>query len=382
MNRVASYSGRDFASGKGLTVHVRGGVIEEVTGCEPEGLPLLSPGLVDLQVNGFAGFDLNEGDLTPEVVEALSQALARVGVAAYLPTLITASEAALCQRLSAIRLAHQSLPFSKAMIAGVHVEGPSISAKDGPRGAHPLAHVRPPCLEEFTRWQEAAQGLVRMVTLAPETPGAAAYIRALTAEGICVALGHCDATEEEIALAVAAGASLSTHLGNGIAATLPRHPNAIWAQLSEDRLMASLILDGHHLSRSTARAMLRAKGVGRTVLVSDSVTFAGMPPGRYSSPIGGDVEVSSDGKVSIAGTAYLAGSGSCLLDIVCRYQAFTGFPTAEALTMAVSNPARVIGKTPALVPGAPATFLLLDASRAEAPARPVEILHNGASMLS
>lgn len=361
---------------------MRGGVIEKITDCAAEGLPLLSPGFVDLQVNGFAGHDLNDGQLTPETVEALSKALAAVGVAAYLPTLITASETELCQRLSAIRTAQQTMPFSQGMIAGIHVEGPSISPKDGPRGAHPLAHVRPPSIEEFNRWQQAAGGLVRMVTLAPEAVGACHYIQALSAKGMCVALGHCDATETDIERSAAAGACLSTHLGNGIAATLPRHPNAIWSQLSDDRLAASLILDGHHLPRTTARAMVRAKGIERTILVSDSVKFAGMAAGRYTSPIGGEVDVGEDGRVSIAGTAYLAGSGSCLLDIICRYQSFTGFPTAEALTMATTNPARMIGRNAALAPGAPATFLLLDTTDADTAVRPVEILHNGASVLS
>lgn len=382
MKPLAIYSGRDFQSGAGKTVHVRAGVIEKVTACADEGLPLLAPGFVDLQVNGFAGHDLNDGVLTAESVEALSQSLAEVGVAAYLPTLITASEAELCQRLSAIREARQSLPFSQGMIAGVHVEGPSISPEDGPRGAHQRAHVRPPSIEEFGRWQEAGGGLVRLVTLAPEVDGAETYIRALTAKGIRVALGHCDATEDDIARSADAGACLSTHLGNGIAATLPRHPNAIWSQLSDDRLAASLILDGHHLPRATARAMIRAKGVDRTILVSDSVKFAGMEPGRYSSPIGGAVELGQDGKVSIAGTTYLAGSGACLMEIVCRYQAFTGFPASEALIMATINPSRMIGRDAALVPGALANFMLLDTSDAETALRPVEVIYNGASVLS
>ncbi|MDD9744933.1 MAG: amidohydrolase family protein [Marinovum algicola] len=382
MTSVATFSGRDVLSGEGKTLHLRDGRIAAVTRCDEADLPLLSPGFVDLQVNGFGGHDLNDGRLTPEAVEALCKALVKVGVAAFLPTLITASEAALCQRLSAIRRAQETLPLAGKMIAGIHVEGPSISPKDGPRGAHPLAHVRPPATEEFARWQDAAGGLVRMVTLAPETAGATTYIKALADRGICVALGHCDATEEDIARAVAAGARMSTHLGNGIAATLPRHPNAIWAQLSDDRLTASLILDGHHLSRATARAMIRAKGDERVVLVSDSVKFAGMAPGRYQSPIGGDVEVSDCGQVAIAGTEYLAGSGACLLDIVCGYQAFTGFPATDALRMATVNPARMIGRDLALSPGAPANFLLFQGAAADGRLLPAEIVFDGVSVRS
>jgi N-acetylglucosamine-6-phosphate deacetylase len=375
-----TYSGRDFRSGAGRTLHVAEGRIRAVTDCDGSGLPLLVPGFVDLQVNGFRGHDLNEGSLTVETVEALCEALAKVGVAAFLPTLITASEAELCQRLGALRAAAQSQPLARRMIAGIHVEGPSISAEDGPRGAHPAAHVRPPCLEEFARWQEACGDRVRLVTLAPETPGAAPYIRALAAQGVRVALGHSAAGADEIAEAAEAGACLSTHLGNGIAATLPRHPNALWEQLSDDRLSASLILDRHHLPRATARAMIRAKGVDRVVLVSDSVKAAGMAPGRYTAAVGGAVEVDATGRVSVAGTPYLAGSGACLLDIVCDYEPFTGFPAREALQMATVNPARLIGRDISLGPGAAADFLLMDDRAADGALRPLAAVHGGASV--
>src|SRR5699024_3206830 len=145
-------------------------------------------------------------------------------------------------------------------VPGVHIEGPSISPADGPRGAHPVEHVRPPDLAEFERWQAAGDGLVKLVTLAPEHAGAPGYIRTLAARGVIVALGHSAATPDEVHAAVDAGARLSTHLGNGVAAVLPRHPNLIWTQLADDRLYASFIADGHHLSADTFRAMLRAKG--------------------------------------------------------------------------------------------------------------------------
>lgn len=381
MSRVATYSGIDPFSGSGRTLHVGDGVIQSVEPIGRSGLPVLSPGLVDLQVNGYAGHDLNDRVLEPEAVEALSEALCQVGVAAYLPTLITASERDLCQRMAAIRTAQQGLPLSKQMIAGIHVEGPSISAKDGPRGAHPAAHIRPPVLDEFDRWQDAAGGLVRMVTLAPEVEGAINYIREVSGRGVIVALGHSDADEDHITKAAEAGARLSTHLGNGIASTMPRHPNAIWAQLGEDRLCASLILDGHHLPRSTARAMIRAKGVGRVCLVSDSVTFAGMAAGRYSSPIGGDVEVSEDGRVSIAGTPYLAGSGSSLLDILQGFTGFVGLPFLDGVTMATRNPARLLNRPSDLNPGDRADFILFDLDAETGRARARDIVFGGKSVL-
>jgi N-acetylglucosamine-6-phosphate deacetylase len=376
-----TYAGVDPITGNGRILHVSEGFIQSETDCAAEGLPILSPGLVDLQVNGFRGYDLNSGMLTASDVEALSDELCRVGVAAYLPTLITASEKSLCQGLAAIKEAKQLLPRSKSMIAGIHVEGPSISLKPGPLGAHPAEHVRLPSVDEFERWQEAAEGLVSMITIAPEVDGASEYIRHVSGQGVCVSLGHCDANEEDILRAVDAGATLSTHLGNGIDSMMPRHPNAIWAQLAEDRLSASLILDGHHLPRSTARSMIRAKGVGRAILVSDSVQFAGMAAGRYSSPIGGDVDVSEDGRVSMAGTPYLAGSGSSLLDIVAGFPRFVGMPFTDGLTMATRNPAAVLGRSAALCVGERADFILFDLNDDVGIASVRDIIFDGASVL-
>ena len=358
-------------------MHISEGVIQSSEACAAEGLPILSPGLIDLQVNGYKGHDLNEGVLEPAEVEALSAALCGAGVAAYLPTLITASADDLCQRLSAIREACDTLPYARQMIAGVHVEGPSLSGKDGPRGAHPVEHIRPPSLQEFERWQDAAGGRLCMITIAPEVDGAITYIGEVAARGVIVALGHSDADEAHITQAVEAGARLSTHLGNGIAATLPRHPNAIWAQLAEDRLSASLILDGHHLPRSTARAMLRAEGAERVVLVSDSVKFAGMPAGRYASPVGGEVDVTEDGRVSMAGTPYLAGSGASLLGILGRFTRYTGLPFSEGVTMATVNPARLLNRPVGLNAGDRADFILFDFDPEAGTAKEREIVFGG-----
>lgn len=381
MNSRVHYSGVDALSGKARTLFVEGGLIQAEEICSEQGLPVLAPGLVDLQVNGYNGYDLNSGILDANTVEALSDVLCRVGVATYLPTLITASEEDLCQRLSAISNAHQSQSRSKRMIGGIHVEGPSISPTDGPRGAHPVEHVRPPSFDEFMRWQDAADGLICMITLAPETEGSINYIRQLSQQGVCVALGHSDATEDDINRAVDAGATMSTHLGNGIASTMPRHPNAIWGQLADDRLSVSLILDGHHLPRSTARSMIRAKGVDQVCLISDSVKFAGMPAGRYSSPIGGEVDVSVDGRVSVAGTPYLAGSGSCLLNVVENFTQFVGLPFLDGLTMATRNPARMLGLPVGLLPGERANFILFDPDQRTGRVCVRDIIFDGVSVL-
>lgn len=381
MRQPTTYAGVDPITGKGRVLHVDGGVIQSDEACAAQGLPVLSPGLVDLQINGYRGHDLNGAMLAANEVEALSDELCTVGVAAYLPTLITASKKRLCQKLSAIKKAQQTLQRSKSMVIGIHVEGPYISLKKGPLGAHPAQHVRRPSIDEFEQWQEAAEGLVSMITIAPEVDGAIDYIRHVSRQGVCVSLGHCDASEEDIVRAVDAGATMSTHLGNGIDSMMPRHPNAIWAQLAEDRLSASLILDGHHLPSSTARSMIRAKGVDRAILVSDSVQFAGMAAGRYSSNIGGEVDVSEEGRVSMAGTPYLAGSGTSLLDVVTSFTRFVGMPFLDGLTMATRNPAALLGRCASLGVGERADFILFDLNHEVGTAKVRDIIFDGISVL-
>lgn len=320
--------------------------------------PFLSAGFVDLQVNGYAGHDLNAGVPSRETLEQLARHLLRAGVTCFAPTLITASEQSLCEALSGIAAAKRESPLLDQMIGLVHVEGPSLDPADGPRGAHPLEHVRAPTIDEFARWQSAAEGMIRLVTLSPHYAEASAYIAALTAQGVLVSIGHTGATPEQIAAAVDAGASLSTHLGNGATSMLQRHPNFIWAQLSDDRLTASFIADGHHLPAATLKAMLRAKTLENSILVSDAAALGGQPPGRYRSAIGGEVDVSADGRLSVAGTPYLAGAGH-LLDRNIAYAIEAGeISLAQALNLATRNPGRFVGGRGVLAPGQRADITL------------------------
>src|SRR5260370_4699079 len=193
-----------------------------------------------------------------------------------------------------------------AAMDGFHVEGPQISAEEGPRGAHPKRWVRPPDFDEFRRWQDATDGRIRLVTLAPEWPGAPRYIEAVVAENVVVSIGHTVAEARHIADAVSAGATMSTHLGNGAHGVMRRHPNYIWEQLAEDRLRASFIVDGIHLPTSFLKVGLRAKGVDRSVLVTDASSPAGCPPGRYR--LGEqDVDLTPDNRGVLAGQERLAG---------------------------------------------------------------------------
>ena len=301
------------------------------------------PGLIDLQVNGYAGHDVNADDVDVETLADLTHALWAQGVTTYLPTVITASEEKITHVLAVIAAARRSDPLLAHSIAGIHVEGPSLAADDGPRGAHDARCLRDPDIAELERWQRAADGLVRVVTLAPERAGAAEYIAAATARGVRISLGHCTPAPEQVRSAVEAGATLSTHLGNGTHAQLPRHPNHLWSQLAEDRLTAMLIADGHHLPAETLTVMIRAKTPGRCVLTSDSAALAGSAPGLYSTPVGGSVEVRDDGSLRLPGMDLLAGSGSSLRD--CLDWALQHRPVApeDLLSRATITPARRLG---------------------------------------
>ncbi len=294
------------------------------------------PGLVDLQVNGFAGIDFTDPALTQDgLIEAIA-AIEKTGVTRFLPTIITSSleTFAACAR-AVVRTKH-------APVAGIHMEGPYISPEDGPRGAHLRALVRGADVDDFRRRQDAADGRIVMVTLAPEAPGVLPLIEHLVASKVRVAIGHTGATGAQIADAVKAGATLSTHLGNGCANMLPRHPNVIWEQLGEDRLLASVIVDGHHLPPATVKSMIRAKTPARTILVTDATGAAGMPPGRYT--LGGqEVELSPTGRVATPGAPNLAGSALRLDAAIGNTVRFTGLPLEDVVPMASTRPAEYIG---------------------------------------
>ena len=296
------------------------------------------PGLFDLQVNGFGGIDFNASDLTSDRVSEAIDRMRRTGVTRCLPTLITSSFGQFAGSARAISgTAH-------AAIAGIHMEGPYISPEDGPRGAHPREHVAPASIDDFKKRQEAADGRIVLVTLAPEVTGADGLIEHLLATGIRVALGHTAATPQQIERAIAAGATLATHLGNGCAQMLPRHPNVIWELLAADTLFASLIVDGHHLPASTVKALVRAKGVDKTMLVTDATAAAGCSPGTYT--MGGvTCALGLDGRVSLPGTPYLAGSALTLDRAIANTVRFTGLPIDVVIPMASTIPANYLGRS-------------------------------------
>jgi len=354
---MQSIQGRNPANGENIEVIVDDGFIQSILPAASGEDRWLSPGFIDLQINGYCGYDLNAESLTPDVVIALAQRLVALGITTFLPTLITAADEQLVAALRAIAAARHLSPLAAHMIPCVHVEGPHLSPTDGPRGAHPRAHVRPPDCDELERWQAASGGLVGLVTLSPHWDDALDYIAYATRRGILVALGHTDADPARIHAAAEAGARLSTHLGNGVAGELPRHPNLLWAQLADDRLTATFIADGHHLPPDTLTAMLRAKGIERSILVSDAVAIGGLQPGVYETPVGGTVELTAEGRIGIPGTGILAGAALPLRDGVANVARLPGFSLQQAVQMATENPGRILGGRGALRIGAPADLV-------------------------
>ncbi|MGH2557743.1 MAG: N-acetylglucosamine-6-phosphate deacetylase [Thermomicrobiales bacterium] len=336
-------AGRLVESGESVRVTIDGARITciEIVDRAPD--IWIAPGLIDMQVNGYAGHDVNAPDVTAEDIDGLTRVMWQLGVTAYCPTIITNSEEQINRSLRAITEARLQDPLVARSIPCIHVEGPHISAEDGPRGAHPRTHVRPPDVREYGRWQEAAGGHIGLITLSPEYPEAMAYIRAVTADGVVAGIGHTGATADQIRAAVHAGARLSTHLGNGAHDQLRRHPNYLWEQLAEDRLIATFIFDGHHLPDSVMKTALRAKGVDRTILISDSVALTGLPRGVYERADGSRVELLPSGKLNLFGTPYLAGSTATLAVCVANAVRIAGASLAEAIRMASANPIRLLG---------------------------------------
>jgi N-acetylglucosamine-6-phosphate deacetylase len=297
------------------------------------------PGFIDLQVNGFAGVDFNTPGQTLKRLDKAASAMRATGVTAFLPTLITAS----LERYTACATALRD--WTDPAVVGFHLEGPYISPEDGARGAHPRAHVLPASIDDFQRRQEAAGGRILLVTLAPEVPGALPLIDYLVAKKVRVAIGHTLASSAQIADAIKAGATLSTHLGNGCPQTIDRHRNMLWDQLASDELSASFIADGHHLPPAVLKAMVRAKGIAQCLLVTDAMSAAAAPPARYW--IGElEVEMDEDGRVSDPGTPYLAGSALTMDAAVANTVRYTGLPIEKVLAMATSQPARCLGLKP------------------------------------
>jgi N-acetylglucosamine-6-phosphate deacetylase len=328
---------------------------------DPSRAPWISPGWIDLQVNGYAGFDFNKPDTSAADFAGVTQAMWRRGVTRYYPTIITASRERISASLHAYREYMEGASKEERWTTpGIHLEGPYLSGEEGPRGAHPGEHIRDPDWDEFEEWQRICGRRIRLVTIAPEREGAIPFIRRLTESGVTVSIGHTAASGAIIREAVRAGATMSTHLGNGAHPLLPRHPNYIWEQLGEDALWATLIPDGHHVRPNVLQSMMRAKQ-GRFIFVSDVVRFGGAAPGVYRSDIGDEVVLSENGALRMqANPALLAGSVQALnegIETVLKAGICSLADAMEAVTIRPAS-ALQLAETPALSAGAPASLTL------------------------
>lgn len=350
---------RDYRDGRWIEVALRRETIHSVRpvdGPAPSGPgdDWIAPAFWDIQLNGRWGHSFSAPDLTVEQVVEIVRAQAALGTARLCPTLITAPVPHLIHGLRTIATACEHDPDVARRVVGIHLEGPFLSERDGYRGAHPADAIRDPDWDLFQGLQDASGGRIVLMTLAPERPGSMDFIRKASDAGVVVALGHTAAEGPTIRAAVDAGARLSTHLGNGIASMLPRHPNPLWEQAGCDELSASFIADGHHLDLRTLRVLARAKGPDRTILVSDASPLAGLPAGTY-----GEWAVDPSGKIVVAGTPYLAGSNQGLEVGVRNLRIATGWELADVLDAASTNPARLLGRpVPRLEPGEPANLII------------------------
>ena len=336
------YTATSAATVRPIQIHEKDGRIARIdeAAAAEDGL-WVAPGLIDIQVNGFAGVDYNSPGTSSDEIARSIGVIKASGVTRFYPTVITGSNSNIRGSLANLARAKRELPAGPAM-PGFHVEGPWISALDGPRGAHPLEHVRPPTIEEFHQFQEAAEGQVRLITLAPETEGALPVIEYLVEQGVVVSIGHTGASPEQVRDAVSAGATMSTHLGNGAHSIIQRHPNYIIEQMAADELCAGLIGDGIHLPPSFLKVAVRAKGLDRSILVTDAVSPAGCKPGIFRV---GHLEVvlRGDDSVRLTDTGRLAGSALKMDRGVENLMRFAGVSLGQALRMATVNPAVAMG---------------------------------------
>jgi N-acetylglucosamine-6-phosphate deacetylase len=363
MSAAQVITGIHYQTGQSIEIAVQNGLIKSITPSDSSNhaqLPYLAPGLVDLQVNGYNGVDFNDTSLTVENVTAITLQLLSQGVTTYLPTVITNSNHHIKMLLSIIAEACNQSDLVSNCIGGIHLEGPFISLQEGPLGAHDKQHVCAPDWDLFEQWNAVSGNMIKIVTLSPEWPEAVAFTKQCVERGILVSIGHTAADTEKIAAVVDAGAVMSTHLGNGTHQVLPRHPNYIWDQLADDRLSAGFIGDGFHLPVSLIKVILRMKGQ-KAILVSDSVSLAGMPPGSYHTPVGGEVVLTNDGKLHLANKPNtLAGSAQMLVQAVTHLYKNNISTLPDAINLASVNAASLLGlpHQTGLTEGAPADLIL------------------------
>ena len=341
MKKIEGYL---YSDNSKVSIEIKNGLIQKIESInsfekERNIKQFIAPGLIDNQVNGFLGIEFSSPNLSTEDMHNVTIELNQKGVVTFLPTIITASQESLIKSFKNLvsTLKDSNVSYS---VPGFHLEGPYISPVDGYRGAHSLEYVRKPDWSEFEKINEAADGKIIQVTLAPEVDGAIEFIKKCVQNNIVVSLGHHNANAEEIIRAVDTGAQTVTHLGNGCANNINRFNNPLWMQLAEDRLMSSLILDGFHLLPELVKVFYKAKGSKRIILTSDITMLAGMSPGDYVWD-GNDVVLTSEGIILFPKENVFAGASLPLITGVGNMMKFTNCGLQEAIDMATVNPAHL-----------------------------------------
>jgi len=366
---------------KPIEVEIKEGFIENINSLpkSEQKLPYVSPSFFDLQVNGYKGSDYSLEDFSEEHLRNIIDNLSASGTTQHVPTIVSSPRERIVKNLEAILKTINTSIDIKEAIPGIHIEGPFISSEEGPRGCHDPSFIRDPDFEEFKQWQEAAEGRIVMVTIAPEREGSMDFIKKITRTGVKIAIGHTGATPEVIREAIEAGAQFSTHLGNGSYPILPKVNNYIWEQLAADELFAGIICDGFHLPASAVKVFARAKGLERLILTSDVTLAGGLNPGIYKWG-NMEVEVFKDGHLGLAGRSIGAGGGHLLNWDIAHFIRFTGNDLANTIPLCTINPAKII-KMPhnygKLEVGAPANLTLFHYQIGDDKLRIVHTLRKG-----
>ncbi|TFH01395.1 MAG: N-acetylglucosamine-6-phosphate deacetylase [Calditrichales bacterium] len=334
-----------YLDGSQVTVEIVDGKIDRIIRNEKSTTAgdkkvFIAPGFIDNQVNGYLSHSFVRDGLTVDQVRLITKAFWSKGITTYVPTLTTGSAA---QLRTNFKIMHEAIqdPEIALSVPGFHLEGPYISPVEGYRGAHNEEWVRPPDWQEFMDLYRASGNHIIEVTVAPEMEGALSFIEKLRKMDIVVALGHHNGSAEQIQAAIDAGASIATHLGNGCANSIHRHNNPLWPQLADDRLTASLIVDGFHLTRDEVQVFYKVKGPDRTILISDLSSLAGMPPGEYER-FGSTVVVHPNGMISLPSQNVLAAASFLITSGVENVMRFTGCTLGDAVHMASRNTARLL----------------------------------------
>ncbi len=371
-------------NGEAVEVVISGSSISEVRKIEDkQNLPYLSAGFVDLQNNGYKGYDFNKGPLSEQQWEEVLYELAKEGVTTVFPTIITNDIQVIGEIFASNMAVLERRPDLLQHIGGFHLEGPYISPEDGARGAHAKQYVKAPDWEEFADLQRKAKGMIKIVTLSPEWEGSGQFIEQASRSGVIVSIGHTSATSEQIEKAVQAGASMSTHLGNGAHVMMKRHPNYIWDQLAEERLTAGVISDGHHLPKNVLKVFCKTKGKN-LFLVSDSVALAGMPAGDYTAAVGGTVTLASSGRLHLKENEnILAGSAQNLRQCIEFFAGQEIGSLDEAIERSSVLPASIINipVKQGIAPGAPADLVLFEWDQENCQLHVQKVFKNGGKLV-